>query len=287
LCPSCEQQASGQPQTVAGYRMIRELGRGSVGVVHLAVHVADRALLAVKTIIPAVAGTQADVDRFLREADILRRLDHPRVVAFRDVGGSPDRLYFAMDYVPGIDAGRLVREQGPLAPGRAVGLVCQLLEGLAYAHGRGFVHRDVKPANMLVTEREGRETVKLADFGLARAYEASRLSGLTLQGDLGGTIAFVAPEQITSLREAKPPVDQYAAAASLYYLLTKRTIHDLPPRLERQIALILTGEPVPIRQRRRDIPGPLADVIHRALAREPGDRFPDVEAMRAALAAFA
>src|SRR5439155_19533887 len=142
--------------------------------------------------------------------------------------------YLAMDFGLGTDAAGILKQHGPLPRPRAVGLVCQLLEALEYAQAKGFVHRDIKPANLLVTKVNGREVVQLADFGLARVYQTSRLSGLTMNGDIGGTLPFMAPEQILNFREAKPPVDQYAAAATLYNLLTGCLIFDfgvggLPP----------------------------------------------------------
>src|SRR5262249_58851116 len=111
---------------------------------------------------------------------------------------------FAMDYVRGRDASQILRSESPLAVSRGVSLVCQLLEALEYAHARGFVHRDIKPANLLVSPQRGREVVKLADFGLARVYQSSQLTGLTMSGDIGGPVAFMAPEQITN-RRASPP----------------------------------------------------------------------------------
>jgi serine/threonine-protein kinase len=288
LCPACQELADRQPQPIPGYRVIREIGRGGMGIVSLALRGDDASPVALKTIIPAVAGSKAQVDRFLREARILSGLDHPRIVSFRDMGESSGLLYFAMDFVRGTDAAKLLKAEGGTMPiARAVGLVLQLLDALAYAHDRGFVHRDIKPSNLLVIEHGGIDAVKLADFGLARVYRASRLSGLTMQGDMGGSISFMAPEQLTNFRESKPAVDQYAAGATLYNLLTDRFIHDLPRALQKQILMVLQNDPVPIVSRRRDLPRGLAEVIHRALARAPDDRFPDVTALRAALAPFA
>jgi eukaryotic-like serine/threonine-protein kinase len=287
LCEECERCARRQPQPLPGYRVIRELGRGTMGVVSLALREADRRAVAVKTIIPAASGKRGLVQRFLREADILRKLEHPHIVAFREMGEAGERLFFAMDYVRGTDAGRLLQRDGPLPVARAAALICQLLEALEYAHARGFVHRDIKPANMLVTEEGGREVVQLADFGLARVYHASELSGLTLGGELGGTVAYMAPEQITNYREAQPPVDQYAAGATLYRLLTRELLYDFPKDFGTQIAMVLNEAPVPLRTRRPELPEPLARVVHRALERDPARRFADVRAMRAALAPFA
>jgi serine/threonine-protein kinase len=283
LCPACQEKVRNLAQPITGYQLVQELGRGGMGVVYLAVSTADGARVALKTIIPAVAGSRTDIERFLREASILCQLGHPNIVGFREMGEANGQLYFAMDYVPGTDAGRLLKAHGPLPARRAVALVCQLLEALEYAHAKGYVHRDIKPANLLVTEVGGREVAKLADFGLARVYQTSRLSGLTMMGDRGGTIAFVAPEQLTHFRDAKPAVDQYSAGATLYNLLTQRFVYDLPKQAEKRLLMILQDNPVPIQARGFDIPPPLADIIHRALARDPEARFADVKEMRQAL----
>jgi serine/threonine-protein kinase len=282
LCESCQAQVLGQPQPIPGYQIVRELGQGGMGVVYLALREGCGTVTALKTIKPAADAGQAAVERFLREASILRELDHPYIVAFRDQGQARGLLYFAMDFVPGADAAQLL-EKGPWPIARAVRLVCQVLEALEYAHGKGIVHRDIKPANVLVTKVEGREEARLLDFGLARVYQASKLSGLTLAGQVAGTAAFMAPEQIVSFRECKPAADQYAVAATLYNLLTGEHVHDFPAAYQERLLLILNEKAVPIRSRRPDVPEALARVIHRALAKEPGERFADVRAMRQAL----
>jgi serine/threonine protein kinase len=223
------------------------------------------------------------VERFLREARILQQLAHPNIIAFREMGEVCGQLYFAMDFLDGEDARALVERDGPLPIPRAVHMIAQVLEALHYAHQLGFVHRDVKPANLLVLNRDGEDVVKLFDFGLARAYQMSRLSGLSMLGQVGGTVPFMAPEQITNFRESKPPVDQYAAAATLYNLLTGKYVHDFPTNFQQRLLKILQDDPVPIRSRRPDVPERIADVIHRALDRDPAARFPDAAALRAAL----
>lgn len=288
ICPSCADQLRQQHQPIAGYQILRKLGHGGMGVVYLALRTVDQSLVALKTIIPSGASNQTKVERFLREADILHELDHPNIVKFREMGESNGTLYFAMDYVPGTDAAHLLKQNGgPMAIGRAVELACQLLDALDFAHGKGFVHRDIKPANLMVTQINGKEHLKLADFGLARVYQASDLSGLTMMGDMGGTLAFMAPEQITHFREAKPPADLYAAAATLYNLLTDRFVHDLPKAAEQRLLMILTDETVPIQRRRADIPEPLSAIIHRALAKDAELRFTDARTMRKVLLPFA
>jgi serine/threonine-protein kinase len=276
-----------EPLPIPGYQIVRELGRGGMGIVYLASRKLDGELVALKTIEPAVGGTPAQIERFLREARILGQLDHSHIVSFREMGQAGDLFYFVMDYVPGSDVAALQKKiRGPLPIPRAVDLTCQMLSALEYAHEKGFVHRDIKPANMLVERKDGKDVVRVSDFGLARVYQTSPLSGLTLEGSPGGTMAFAAPEQITNFRTAKPPADQYAAAATLYKLLTNRYVFDLPSHFEQQILMILQDEPVPIRTRRPEIPEGLAAIVHRSLAKDPKDRFPGVRAMRAALAKF-
>lgn len=286
LCPACQQRLTAQPAIIPGYQLIRELGRGGMGVVYLGRRVADGTAVALKTITPATRPTRSLVERFLREANILRELDHPHIVAFREMGEANGQLFFAMEYVRGLNAERLVQRQGPLPVGRAVGLVCQALDALDYAHGRGVVHRDIKPANLLVTQVGGPEQVKLADFGLARVYQSSQLSGLTLMGAMGGTVAFIPPEQITHFREARPPADQYGAAATLYHLLTGRFLFDFPAQAAQSLSMILHEEPIPLQRRRPEIPETLAAIVHRALAKSPTDRFEDVAALGQALLPF-
>jgi serine/threonine-protein kinase len=228
------------------------------------------------------------MERFFREAAILSQLDHPHIVKYYDSGRVGSFIYFAMELVEGTDADRLM-EAGALSVRMATRLICQLLKALDYAHARGFVHRDIKPSNILIQKYDDKRIVKLADFGLARAYQSSQMSGLTLQGEIRGTIPFMAPEQATHLRKVQPAADQYSAAATLYNLLTGQFPHEFPQgsSAPQQVIHIVTEKPVPIRRRRPDIPEALGQIIHRALSREPEYRYPDVVALRRALKPFA
>jgi serine/threonine-protein kinase len=270
---------------IPGYVIEDELGRGNMGVVYRARDRGTGEPVAVKTILPAVAPTPAAAGRFRRESDILRRLAHPNIVEYRDGGLAGGLLYFVMELVPGRDAGKIVAEHGPLAPERAVGWVAQLLDGLAHAHDRGFVHRDVKPSNLLVVTEAGGggERVKLSDFGLARAYETSSMSGLTFSDAAGGTPAFMPPEQATDFRGAKPSADQYAAASTLYYLLTGSNVYEKCRSVPELLKRITAEDPIPLRPGAAELPGLCGAVIRRALARDPAARFPDARAMKAAL----
>jgi serine/threonine-protein kinase len=225
------------------------------------------------------------VQLFLREAEVLRQLDHPHVVRFFEMGEAGGVLFFAMEYVPGTNAAKLLKEKGPLPAKTAVRLVCQALAGLDHAHRQRFVHRDVKPANLLIGGAAGKREVKLADFGLARVYQASQLSGLTATGEVRGTPAYMPPEQILSFREAKPPADVYSTAATLYHLVTGKYVHDFGSGVP-AFKLILDHDPVPVRDRGADVPAGLAAVIHRGLDRDPARRWPTAAAFRAALVPF-
>jgi serine/threonine-protein kinase len=272
---------------IPGYRVEEEIGRGGMGVVYRATREKDGRPVAVKTIIPAAKATPKQVERFVRECRILAELDHPNIVACREVGEAGGAVFLVMDLVDGPDLATRLKERGPEDVRAGVRIVCHILAGLAHAHAKGFVHRDVKPANVLVGRYGPKQVAKLADFGLARVYEASRLSGLTMQGEMGGTPAFMAPEQVTHYRSVKPPADQYAAAATLYRILTGHFTHDFPKDTGAQIAMLVTGKPVPVVERRPDLSAGLAAVIHRALSREPDGRYPDVLVFRKELTQFA
>lgn len=280
-----QQPAAGLP-VIPGYRIERELGRGGMGVVYLAAREADGQRVALKMVVPAVAASQVQLQRFLREADILRQLQHPHIVAFREMGELGGAVFFTMDFVEGTDAARLIRDHGPLPARVAVRMITQVLSALEYAHAKKFVHRDIKPANLLVATEPGRKSVKVTDFGLARVYQDSRMSGLTMHGDIGGTVAFMPPEQITDFRQVKPTADQYSTAAALYTLLTGALLFDFQATAMPPIAVVLQQPPVPITQRRPDLPPDLAAVIHRALNKAPEARFPDTRDFRAALLPF-
>jgi len=150
----------------------------------------------------------------------------------------------------------------------------------------GFVHRDVKPENVLIAHTTEGLLAKLSDFGLAKSFRGVGLSGLTFSGEMRGTVPFMPPEQMLDFKTVTPLADLYATAATLYYMLTCRYIYDEPACGGDLIRMLLEEQPVPIRTRRPDVPQPLATVIGQCLARDPKERLIDANSMRRALKPF-
>jgi len=274
------------PQRLAHFRLIETVGSGGMGVVYKAENERTGEMVALKCIRPAGVPSRSDFKRFSREASILEEMSHSRIVRLFEQGDADGRLYFSMEFIDGLNASRLLAQHGPLSVARAVGLICQLLDALEYAHSLKFVHRDIKPENILVEQLSGKDSIKLADFGLARIYQESRLSGLTMHGEIGGSLAFMPPEQITNFRNVQPASDLYSVGATLYNLLTGRYTYDFPKPFNKRILTILQNEPTPIRDRRPDIRPDLAQAIHCALSRDPQRRFVSAKVMRHALLPF-
>jgi serine/threonine protein kinase len=278
-----EPKAIGIPE----YRYLRELGRGCMGRVFLAEREEDGKRLAIKTVLPAAQNDPHLIKRFLRHAEILGELQHPNIIEFFEIGEFDDMLYFVMEHADGLDLRRILETRGPLEIKIAVRLAGQVLDGLAHAHEAGFVHRFIKPSNIVLAQDGQKRTAKITDFGLANFYYASQISGLTLMGEGGVSLDYMAPEQITHYRGAAPAADQYSAAAMLYHAIAGRPPYEPAPIPGAMILKILEENPTPIRDRQPDVPAALAEVIHRALKKDPVNRFPTVEEFRQALLPFA
>lgn len=274
---------------IDGYELVRELGRGGQGIVFLAHHEQTGDIAALKVLLARVAASPDARAQFLREMSNVAALRHPNIVRFRDAGESGGQFFFTCDYCNGGSVADLVLDHGgPLPVEVAVDLTLQVLDGLEYAHStplvvsghgqaRGLVHRDIKPGNILLTRgSDGQLTAKLADFGLAKAFDLAGLSGHTFTGDYAGTVAFTSRAQLTDFKYAQPAVDVWSTAASLYWMLTESTPRDFPAGRE-PVLVVLQDDPVPIRERNPEIPTTVAAVIDAALV----DR-PDIEVRTAA-----
>ncbi|QEH33188.1 Serine/threonine-protein kinase PK-1 [Aquisphaera giovannonii] len=286
-CPLCRAESGALPQPVPHYTTLREIGRGAMGIVYQARHNQTGQMAALKLIMPETATTRTAIDRFYREMSVISRLRHPNIVEWYEQGMTRGQFWFAMELVAGTNLEALVNEQGgPYPVNQACRLICQVLKGLEQAHRMGFVHRDIKPENILITRNEDGLIAKISDFGLAKSFRGVGLSGLTFSGEMRGTIPFMPPEQMLDFKTVTPLADLYSTAATLYYMLTQNYIYDEPAGGGDLIRMLLEERPVPILQRRRDIPRELAAVIEKCLAREPKERFPDAASMRRAFKPF-
>jgi serine/threonine-protein kinase len=287
LCPSCREAIRNRPQPVPGYEIVRQIGRGGMGVVYLARQETSGQPVALKLIVPESVTSDRAVRLFLREVSVLCQLNHPRIVRFHEVGMARGQFFFAMEYVQTVDLKELLAQQPARGAVKTLcGLFCQVLEALSHAHQRGFVHRDVKPSNLLISRTGQKLRLKLADFGLAKKFENGGFSGMTCHGDRRGSLPFMAPEQVLDCRTTRPAADLYSSAAALYFWLANAPPHDFS-RGQDPYAVILEEDTVPLQDRRPDLPSGLVAVIHRALAHEPEARFASAAEMRQALLPYA
>ncbi|MCV7279131.1 serine/threonine protein kinase [Mycolicibacterium flavescens] len=255
--------------TFAGYTIVRLLGSGGMGEVYLAQHPRLPRRDALK-VLPASVSADADYRRrFEREADIAATLWHPHIVGVHDRGESDGQIWISMDYVDGTDAARLLREHHPdgVPAGEVAAIVTAVAEALDHAHERGLLHRDVKPANILLASSADRR-ILLADFGIARW--ANDISGLTETNMTVGTVSYAAPEQLMG-EALDGRADQYALAATAFHLLTGS-----PPFPDSNPAVVisrhLSAAPPALGTRRPDLAG-LDPVLAKALAKNPEHRY--------------
>jgi serine/threonine protein kinase, bacterial len=265
----------------AGYTILRPLGVGGMAEVYLALHPRLPRRDVIKVLAEAVTADREFRERFNREADLAATLWHPHIVGVHDRGEFDSQLWISMDYVEGTDASRLVKER--YRDGMPIHEVCAILQAVAgaldYAHDRGLLHRDVKPANILLTHPEdGERRILLADFGVAR--HLGNISGITETNVAVGTVAYAAPEQLTG-SNIDGRADQYALAATAFHLLT-----GAPPfQHSNPIAVIsqhLHEDPPRLSDYRPDL-AYLDDAFFKALAKQPGERFERCRAFAAAV----
>jgi serine/threonine protein kinase len=253
-------------RVVAGYRIEERIGRGGMGLVYRAEHLNLRRRAAIKIIAPDLAEAAGFRERFNREARIAAALQHPNIVTVYDAGEEDGLLYLAMQYIQGSDLSTVLRSQGRLRPYRALDVCRQVAAALDAAHSQGLIHRDVKPANVLI---EGR-TAFLTDFGLTKRIEGTQTQ-LTRAGDVVGTIHYVAPEQIEGGR-VDARTDIYSLGCLVYHCLSG----ELPFARDTDVAVIyahLSEEPPRLTSVRPELPGGLDAVIAKALEKSPERRF--------------
>jgi len=273
-------------QSVPGYTIVEQLGQGMMGTVHRAIQKSTGREVAIKLIIPNRGGSEKETQMFLREASILSQLDHPRIVRFHELGMIAGQFFIVMDYVPTIDFGRLIAKQKPESRVRIpCAIVCQIRDALTYAHPLSIIHRDVKPANILLSKPHGKLKCRLADFGLAKNYTNAGFSEITNDGDARGTVAFMPPEQLLDCRYAKPAADIYATGATLYRFLSGSHAFEFSDR-RNAVAQVLQDEITPLGERCPELPSALIQVVHCAMEKDPDKRFTSAQEMYEALVPF-
>jgi hypothetical protein len=267
----------------AGYRIERRLGRGGMGILYLALEPGLQRRVALKLIAPEVAADAVFARRFADESRIAASIEHPNVVPIYAAGEEQGVPWIAMRYVAGSDLGRRIARGGRLDPAEAVALIAQVGNGLDAIHGAGLVHRDVKPPNVLLSGDPGSEHAYITDFGVARNIATE--SGLTQTGRFVGTLDYVAPEQISG-ESIDARVDVYALGCLLFKLLTGEVPFPREGEAARLYAHLNDPPPAPSLYVPA-VPKALDEVVVRAMAKSPDDRYPSAGDLgRAAQAAL-
>ncbi len=263
------------------YEVERELGRGGNARIFLARDPGGRAV-ALKILHPELLVSVA-ADRFLREIKLASQLDHPHIARLLDSGEQEWLVYYVMSYMEGLTLREYLDRSPRLPVAETLRIASDLLDALDHAHGKGIIHRDVKPANVVLSSSDG---AVLLDFGIARAVAASGTDQLTRSGIAVGTSTYMSPEQITALTDIDYRCDLYSLGCMLYECLAGE-----PPFVHRNEAVVLqlhlTQPPPDIRKLRSETPPDLAAGISKALAKSPKDRWSSAAAMREALAGVA
>jgi eukaryotic-like serine/threonine-protein kinase len=268
------------------YEIVREIGRGGMGVVYEAQHVELAKRVAVKVLLDKYQDDDEAVIRFKREAMAASRIGSPHIIDVQHIGAAPDgRPYVAMELLEGESLANLMKRTGPMEPLRALHIIRQVLRATGAAHAKGIVHRDLKPDNIFIVNRDDvQDFVKLLDFGISKFLETSDYSiktKLTTTGAVMGTPLYMAPEQAMGAPVA-PSVDIYACGVILFEMLAGR-----PPfndgNYNMIVAKLLTAPPPRLDDLRKKLPKPLVAAVHRSLEKDPAARYATAEAFAHAL----
>ena len=265
-------QGRGRGLVFSDYVVLDKIGSGGMGKVYKARDRRDDRVVALKVLLPHAVASPKKLQRFLREVEVASKLDHPNVVAAYDSGEAHGMHFFAMELVDGCDLSSYLEQNGPLPIAKAIDVLLQTARGLQYAHELGIVHRDVKPANILI-DGEGR--VKILDLGLARVFRASEEAAesgiLTVEGEVMGTVDYMAPEQSQDTHSADDRADIYSLGCTLYRLLTgnppypgETSVMKIMAHHDRPIPSLVEALP--------EVPPQLDTLYRRMMAKRPEDR---------------
>ncbi len=267
---------SSQPPSLGKYQVLEEIGRGGMGAVYKGHDPLLNRTVAIKLLAPHLVWEKSFVERFMREARSVAQLRHPNIIDIYDVGQDGDNYYFVMAYLPGASLRQFISQQGRLSPAESLRILQQLAEALDYAHSKGLVHRDVKPANVMFDERQ---QAVLTDFGIVKAAEESRLTGT---GASIGTPHYMAPEQVQGT-SVDARTDEYALGIIAFEMLAGRVPFDAGTTTA--ILFKQVHEPPPsVLAFCPDLPPSVEGVVQRALAKLPSERYATCGEFVAALA---
>ena len=264
-------QPAPPPARIGGYRIMGTLGEGGMGIVYEAMQLSLDRTIALKVVRSDLARKEKFVERFLREAKVAARIDHPNVVTIYDTGEADGHLYMALQYVPGGDLGSRIKRDGRLDEETALKIIAGCAKGLIAIHHTGLVHRDIKPSNIFLTS-EG--TPKIGDLGLARNIIDDEK--LTFTGDLVGTPSYMAPEQAKGLPDVDGRADIYSLGTSLYHLLTGTPpFHGSSPFLIGH--QVISEVPPDPRELNRSMSPVVAAILHHAMQKDRNQRYQNAE----------
>lgn len=286
LCEDCRYEMKKSPQPVPGYEMVKVLGRGGMGCVMLARDQRSGRAVAIKTLLPEHAVTDKAMKRFMREIDVAAALKHQNIVEFLDRGTNNGVVYLVTEFVDGQDAAKLAASRGGRLPyPETISIICQSLEALSYAHNKGYIHRDIKDQNILVNGTWPNLVAKLTDFGLAKSFTQSGMSGVTMAGEMAGTLAYMPPEQLRNFRDVRPQSDIYAVGMTAYSLIAGAIALNLGGRSNAAEAIraIFDQPAIPLQERAPQVPPAICQIVDRALLKDPTQRWQSAAAMRTAL----
>jgi predicted Ser/Thr protein kinase len=261
-----------RPERFGPYRVEDRIGAGGMGVVYLALDEALQRHVALKTLLPALAADPEFVARFKREAQSAAALNHPNITQIYTIGQEGRVPFFAMEMIRGQSLDAVLREKGAIPASEAVGYILQAAKGLRHAAQKKLIHRDIKPSNLMLTE-DG--VLKITDFGLAKAARSE--TQLTATGEVLGSPGYISPEQASGAA-LDSRSDIYSLGATFYHLVTGR----LPFEAPTPVAMIVKHMSEPLRSPRAintAVPYPIASAIQKMMAKRPGERFQDYDAL--------
>ena len=283
--PLQDESAKSTIRALGQYELLEEIGRGGMGVVYRARHRKLDRQVALKVVPESLLSDPTVTARFENEIKAIGQLDHPNIVRATDAGEIDGVHALVMEYVDGRDLAFVMRNRGPLPESEACELILQAAQGLRHIHEAGLVHRDIKPRNLMLASNG---VVRILDLGLALLVEARRANpneGITATGQVMGTIDYMAPEQANNTRNADVRADIYGLGATFYALLAGHApfANEGAEGVLQKLTLLATRNPTPVKTLRPELRQSVCDVVRKMMAKEPIDRYQNLEQVIAAL----